>query len=509
MIGVAFESRVFDPIGHAWVEALPGSELSAAVRRVTRTATLDGRAALIDMGYTASDATFKVIARPDPFNEAQLLRLVRVYPEVICSTPEGCFLGVIEDVRKDASGKTVISFLVQEALAEPHDVAENRLPPEPAPAEGWLMMARDYFDGQVTHRTPIKAGIYYQGVFTPIAFPEGTTSDFGAGGGYSNLQRIGLPHDGAGEVLLPAVPRALYSTDWGQTTTVSNVHADYDRLAERAIFLPAESVYVAPDAWLYYRRTTQLNRATSNWTRSLCNFPNYTQSHSDARIEAFCEFQGKIYAVILDAAPDPGNPYRTIWHVKIVRTSSFSPTDWSVVYQGTIHRQWSSYGGQYFWLFATEDRLVCLDKWGITLISLNGTTWEKNYTPLFLDFGQKDQEVDSLAVAVSGSTVVVLVTAFERTREEPPQWGWVQRFYVAENTLAFSEVTLPNAGFNPATDRFFDVAAGEGKFCLVGSQARALEFTAPATFKALELGFDPAAPLCSVIYLPAGAVSHA
>ena len=88
MTGVAFESRVFDPIGHAWVDALPGSELSAAVRRVTRTATLDGRAALIDMGYTASDATFKVIARPDPFNEAQLLRLVRVYPEVCWRRPK-------------------------------------------------------------------------------------------------------------------------------------------------------------------------------------------------------------------------------------------------------------------------------------------------------------------------------------------------------------------------------------------------------------------------------------
>ncbi len=39
-------------------------------------------------------------------------------PEVICSTSEGYFRGDIEDVRKDGSGKTVISFLVKEALLD-------------------------------------------------------------------------------------------------------------------------------------------------------------------------------------------------------------------------------------------------------------------------------------------------------------------------------------------------------------------------------------------------------
>ena len=51
---VAFESTVFDPVGSIGLDALPGSDLSASTRRVTRTATLDGNAVIIDNGYTAS-----------------------------------------------------------------------------------------------------------------------------------------------------------------------------------------------------------------------------------------------------------------------------------------------------------------------------------------------------------------------------------------------------------------------------------------------------------------------
>ena len=39
---ITFEATVFDPVGVISLEAIPGSDLSASTRRVTRTAMLDG-----------------------------------------------------------------------------------------------------------------------------------------------------------------------------------------------------------------------------------------------------------------------------------------------------------------------------------------------------------------------------------------------------------------------------------------------------------------------------------
>lgn len=119
---VALESFVFDPVGAIVIDALPDSELSASTRRVSRTATLDGNAALIDNGWTAADSTFTIEAHLSQTEEATVQHLVRVYPEVICSTPTGCYLGVIEFVRRTTNGRIVISFLIQRALSLTSDL---------------------------------------------------------------------------------------------------------------------------------------------------------------------------------------------------------------------------------------------------------------------------------------------------------------------------------------------------------------------------------------------------
>ena len=113
---ITFESTVFDPVGVISLEALPGSDLSASTRRVTRTATLDGNAVIIDNGYTAADSTLAIEAWLTESEEQRLQRLMRIYPEIIATTPEGCYLGVIDSVRQNGDGRMQVSFLVQRTL---------------------------------------------------------------------------------------------------------------------------------------------------------------------------------------------------------------------------------------------------------------------------------------------------------------------------------------------------------------------------------------------------------
>ena len=113
---ITLESTVFDPVGVISLEALPGSDLSASTRRVTRTATLDGNAVIIDNGYTAADSTLAIEAWLTKTEEKRLQHLIQIYPEIIATTPEGCYLGVIDSVRQNGDGRMQVSFLVQRTL---------------------------------------------------------------------------------------------------------------------------------------------------------------------------------------------------------------------------------------------------------------------------------------------------------------------------------------------------------------------------------------------------------
>jgi|GEM_PF-1114216 len=120
---ITLESTVFDPVGVISLEALPGSDLSASTRRVTRTATLDGNAVIIDNGYTAADSTLAIEARLTKSEEQRLQHLMRIYPEIIATTPEGCYLGVIDSVRQGGDGRTQVSYLIQRTLTHQSELA--------------------------------------------------------------------------------------------------------------------------------------------------------------------------------------------------------------------------------------------------------------------------------------------------------------------------------------------------------------------------------------------------
>ena len=113
---ITLESTVFDPVGVISLEALPGSDLSASTRRVTRTATLDGQAVIIDNGYTSADSTLAIEAALTEAEAQRLHHLMQIYPEIIASTPDGCYLGVMDSVRQGGDGRLAISFLIQRTL---------------------------------------------------------------------------------------------------------------------------------------------------------------------------------------------------------------------------------------------------------------------------------------------------------------------------------------------------------------------------------------------------------
>ena len=119
---ITLESTVFDPVGVISLEALPGSDLSASTRRVTRTATLDGNAVIIDNGYTSADSTLNVEAALTEAEARRLHHLMQTYPEIIASTPDGCYLGVIDSVRQGRDGSIAISFLIRRALSLSSDL---------------------------------------------------------------------------------------------------------------------------------------------------------------------------------------------------------------------------------------------------------------------------------------------------------------------------------------------------------------------------------------------------
>ena len=120
---ITFESTVFDPVGVISLEALPGSDLSASTRRVTRTATLDGNAVIIDNGYTAADSTLAIEAWLTESEQQRLQHLIQIYPEIIASTQEGCYLGVIDSVRQNGDGRTQVSYLIQRILTHHSELA--------------------------------------------------------------------------------------------------------------------------------------------------------------------------------------------------------------------------------------------------------------------------------------------------------------------------------------------------------------------------------------------------
>lgn len=114
---ISISSALFDIAGYITAEIdRAGSRLDYLSRRISRSATLDGGAYVVDNGYTAADADFTIVFRPlSPADRATIERLTTLHSELIISTDRGCFLGHIDNFRETPP---TMRFLVKRQLNE-------------------------------------------------------------------------------------------------------------------------------------------------------------------------------------------------------------------------------------------------------------------------------------------------------------------------------------------------------------------------------------------------------
>lgn len=107
---------VFDIDGCLLIEQPNPDGLAKFSRRVSRVATLDGKAAINDFGYSAADRTLDIEWAPRSQTEADnARRMVQAYGKLIVSWREGCFLVAPEDFD-EADNTVSITALVERQL---------------------------------------------------------------------------------------------------------------------------------------------------------------------------------------------------------------------------------------------------------------------------------------------------------------------------------------------------------------------------------------------------------
>jgi len=115
---VSLCSALFDYSGDHLLDLdMSKSDLSVLSRRVSRTATLDGGALIVDNGYSVSDATFN-LSLPNITAEqyAGISATIKRHSLLSLSCRLGCFIGVVDAVDESQGFK--IRFLVKSQLSE-------------------------------------------------------------------------------------------------------------------------------------------------------------------------------------------------------------------------------------------------------------------------------------------------------------------------------------------------------------------------------------------------------
>lgn len=108
----------FDIFGSMKFRLDPSSKVRDFNRRVTRTATLDGNADIIDNGYAAADATFVLkIVGLDEAAVLNLERIVKSHSEFRLFTRAGAFLGTVANLNTDIA-PVALTFLPRQLISE-------------------------------------------------------------------------------------------------------------------------------------------------------------------------------------------------------------------------------------------------------------------------------------------------------------------------------------------------------------------------------------------------------
>lgn len=116
----AVSTLTYDPLGSIVFQIDPGDAYAfrSVERRVTRTATLDGGAVIVDGGYSPADRTLRLKLSSDTSADTMLAiqRIFKTYSMVILFTPEAAFNAAPQSFSVSSNSATA-NFLVK-SLAE-------------------------------------------------------------------------------------------------------------------------------------------------------------------------------------------------------------------------------------------------------------------------------------------------------------------------------------------------------------------------------------------------------
>lgn len=112
-------TQLFNPDGDVLLTASEDSDIKYLSRRLSRTATLDGGAVIVDNGYSAADGSIKINIDPNQNDLTlynQIAAIIKQFGMVTVSCADGVFLAAIESVTNPKTRLT-INLLIKEQLA--------------------------------------------------------------------------------------------------------------------------------------------------------------------------------------------------------------------------------------------------------------------------------------------------------------------------------------------------------------------------------------------------------
>lgn len=115
---ISFTTPAFDLLGHlVMFESSAKTIMPDLVRRVSRTATLDGLSEISDSGHTYSDDSWKIaVVNMSDDDLATLEYIIKNYSIINMATEKGCFQSVVKSVTQNKQ-TTTITVLVKKLIS--------------------------------------------------------------------------------------------------------------------------------------------------------------------------------------------------------------------------------------------------------------------------------------------------------------------------------------------------------------------------------------------------------
>ena len=115
---VGLATPMFDLNGNMMLPIDPAkSEFLNLSQRISRSDTLAGGAVIKTRGYFETNRTIQVVTQLNKEDEDKLLYIFKNYPYLFFSAPDGYYMVVIENMRKEEN-KTTLRILIKEKCHE-------------------------------------------------------------------------------------------------------------------------------------------------------------------------------------------------------------------------------------------------------------------------------------------------------------------------------------------------------------------------------------------------------